>query len=141
MNHTIKSFIKLGLLSLISALPLAAQIDNSVNFTTPFPFYAGGDKLPAGDYRAFQPDMDFGVLQVQSIDGKQSAFVDVIPTQSAQPPRHSAVTFEKYGDSDYLDRVLMEGQDYGVKVDPSKTETNAAADANATPHSTAAGGQ
>jgi hypothetical protein len=122
-------------------MPLAAQMDNGVNFSTSFPFYAGDSMWPAGNYKAFQPDMNVDILQIQSIDGKRSAFVDFIPTQSVQPYRQTAVTFEKYGDSDYLNRVSIEGEEYGIKVEPGKVETGVAAEANATQHLTAASGQ
>jgi hypothetical protein len=141
MNNVGKLFIKMGLLSLLSVMPLAAQIDNRVDFTAPFPFIAGGAKLPAGNYKVFQPDMVTPLLQIQSIDDKHSVFVGFTPTQSVQPQRQSTVTFEKYGDTDYLDRVSIGGQDDGVKVDPSQAEIKAAADANARQHSTTAGGQ
>jgi len=141
MNNAGKLFIKMGLLSLLSVMPLAAQIGNGVDFTASFPFYAGDAKLPAGNYRAFQPDLNAPILQIQTIDGMHSVFVGFAPTQSVQPPRQSAVTFEKYGDTDYLNQVRIEGQDYGIKVDPSKVETQAAADTNAPQHSPVASGQ
>jgi hypothetical protein len=141
MNNVGKLFIKMGLLSLVSVMPLAAQIDDGVDFTASFPFYAGDAKLPAGNYRAFQPAMSADALQIQSIDSMHSVFVDFIPTQSAQPHRQSAVTFEKYGDTDYLDRVWIEGEDYGIKVEPGQVETEAATGANATQHSPGASGQ
>ena len=68
-------------------------------------------------------------------------FVEFAPTQSAQPHRQSDVTFQKYGDTDYLNRVWIEGQDYGIKIAPSKVEAEAAADANAVQHSATARGQ
>jgi hypothetical protein len=43
-----KLVVRIGLLSLLSALPLAAQVGDGVDFTTAFAFYAGGTKLPAG---------------------------------------------------------------------------------------------
>jgi hypothetical protein len=43
-----KFVVRVGLLSLLSVLPLAAQVDDGVGFTTAFPFYAGSTKLPAG---------------------------------------------------------------------------------------------
>ena len=141
MNRISKSFIKFGLLSLLSVMPLAAQIDNSVDFTASFPFNVGDHQLPAGNYKVLQPDMDIDMLQIRSVDGMHSAFVGFIPMQSVQPHRQTAVTFEKYGDTDYLDRVWIEGQDYGMIVEPSKVETESAAEANATQHSTAASGQ
>lgn len=141
MNRISKSFIKIGLLSLLSVMPLAAQMDNGVKFSTSFPFYAGDSKWPAGNYKAFQPDMNADILQIQSTDGKRSAFVDFILTQSVQPYRQTVVTFEKYGDTDCLNRVSIEGEEYGIKVDPGKVEAGAAAEADATQHSTAVSGQ
>ena len=57
-----------------------------------------------------------------------------MPTQSLQPDRQTAVTFEKYGDTDYLDRVSIAGETYGIEVDPSKVEAAAAAGVNAGEH-------
>lgn len=141
MNSVGKLVVKMGLLSLLSVMPLAAQIDNGVNFTTSFPFYAGNTKLPAGHYKVTQPDMNSQLLQVESSDGMHSVFVEFIPTQSAQAHRQSDVTFQKYGDTDYLNRVWIEGQNYGIKIDPTKTETETATDVNAAQHSTVTGGQ
>jgi hypothetical protein len=134
MNSVGKLVVRIGFLSLLSVMPLAAQIDNGVDFTTSFPFYAGNAKLPAGNYRVSQPDMDVEILRIQNIDEPRSAFVDFTPTQSLQPHRRSAVSFEKYGDTDYLDRVWIAGQTYGIEADPTKVEAAAAAGANAAAH-------
>jgi hypothetical protein len=139
MNNVGKVLIKMGFLSLLSVMPLAAQIDNGVDFTASFPFYAGDVKLPAGDYKVVRLDDTSDILQIQNRDDLHSVFVDFSPTESALPHRDSAVTFEKYGNTDYLDRVWIEGEEYGIRVDPGRVET--AAEGNATQHATAAGGQ
>ena len=144
MNRIGKLVVKMGFLSLLSAMsamPLVAQIENGVDFTTSFPFYAGDTKLPAGQYKVSQPDEDDPLLLVESMDRKHSVFVEFEPTHSAQPHRESDITFQKYGDTDYLNRVWIEGQNYGIKLAPSKVETEAAAAANAVQHSTVARGQ
>jgi hypothetical protein len=142
MNSTGKLVVKMGLISLLSVMPLAAQIENGVNFTTSFPFYAGDSKLPAGHYKVTQPDADDDLLLVENLNGgTHSVYVKFVPAQSAQPHPKSDITFRKYGDTDYLDRVSIEGQTYGIKIAPGKTETEAVADANAAQHSTVAGGQ
>jgi len=128
----------MGLLSLLSVMPLAAQIADGLDFTTSFPFYAGNAKMPAGSYKITQSDMDESILQIQSKDGVHSALVEFIPTHSAQPHPHSDVTFHKYGDTEYLNRIWVEGQEYGMKVDPTKAETKAAANANVVEHSLSA---
>jgi hypothetical protein len=130
MNRAGKLVVKMGLLSLLSVMPLAAQIDNSVNFTTSFPFYAGDTELPAGHYKVTQPDLNDNLLQVESLSGgAHSVFVEFVPTQSAQPHPKSDITFQKIGDADYLNRVWIEGQNYGIKVAPGKVETEATATA------------
>jgi hypothetical protein len=141
MNNIGKLLIKMGLLSLLSVMPLAAQMHNGVDFTASFPFYAGDAKLSAGNYKVFQPDMNIDLLQIQSIDGLHSVFVGFIPTRSVQLHRDSAVTFEKYGDTDHLNRLWIAGQKYGIRVDPGQVEKKTAADANAPQHSPAASGQ
>jgi hypothetical protein len=140
MNNFGKVLIRMGLLSLFSVMPLMAQIgDNGVYFTAPSPFYAGDVKLPAGDYKVVQPDADADILQIENRGDLRSVFVDFEPTESTFPHRNSAVTFDKYGDTNYLDRVWLDGQEYGIKVDPGRVET--AAEANATQHATPVGGQ
>jgi hypothetical protein len=138
MKNLSKLVVKMGLLSLLSVMPLAAQIVNGVDFTTSFPFYAGNAKMPAGSYRITQSDMDASILQIQSNDGVHAAFVEFIPTHSAQPHPQSDVTFHKYGDTEYLNRIWIQGQEYGMKVDPTKAEMKAGANANFVEHSLSA---
>src|ERR1700740_2006115 len=114
MNRVGRVVLKMGLLSLLSGLPLAAQIDNSLNFTTSFPFYAGNAKMPAGTYRVTPTDIDSSVLQIQSTNGAYSAFVEFTPTHAEQPHAQTDVTFHKYGDTDYLNRIWVDGQKYGM---------------------------
>jgi hypothetical protein len=83
MKNVSKLVVRMGLLSLLSVMPLAAQILNGVDFTTSFPFYAGNAKMPAGSYKVTQSDMDADILQIQSNDGVHSALVEFIPTHSA----------------------------------------------------------
>ena len=138
MKNVSKLVVRMGLLSLLSVMPLTAQIVNGVDFTTSFPFYAGNAKMPAGSYKITQSDMDESILQIQSKDGVHSALIEFIPTHSAQPHPHSDVTFHKYGDTEYLNRIWVQGQEYGMKVDPTKTEMKAAANANVEEHSLSA---
>ena len=138
MKNVSKLVVGMGLLSLLSVMPLTAQIENGVDFKTAFPFYAGNAKLPAGSYKITQSDMDESILQIQSNDGVHAVLVEFIPTHSAQPHPHSDVTFHKYGDTEYLNRVWVEGQEYGMKVDPTKAEKKAAANTSVVEHSVSA---
>ena len=78
--------------------------------------------MQAGSYRVSQPDVNTSVLLIQSADGRHSAFVDFIPTRSERPHAKSDVTFQQYGDVDFVNRIWIAGERYGVKVDPTKAE-------------------
>jgi hypothetical protein len=138
MKNVSKLVVGMGLLSLLSVMPLAAQIVNGVDFTTSFPFYAGNAKMPAGSYKITQSEVGESTLQIQSSDGAHAGLVDFIPTYSVEPHPHSDVTFDKYGNTEYLNRIWVQGQEYGMKVDPTKAETKAAANANVVEHSLSA---
>ncbi len=135
MNSFGKLVVKMGLLSLLFVMPLAAQIANGVNFTTTFPFYVGNAKMPAGSYKVTQSDIDASVLLIQSANGTHSAYIDFVPMHAEHPHSQTDVTFRKYGGTDFLNRIWVNGQRFGMKVDPTKAETKAAANAKVVEHS------
>lgn len=129
MKHILKVALAAAVLTMGSALPAVAQtIDDHIDFNTSFPFYAGDERMPAGSYRITQPDINSDHILIQSNDGNYSAFVEFIPTFSQQPHEKSFVTFQKYGDLSYVSRISVEGENYGMKVDPTKTEQKALSD-------------
>jgi hypothetical protein len=142
-DHNMKNFRKLavmiGSMFLLFGMPAAAQIVNGVDFTTSFPFYAGNAKMPAGAYTISQaPDEDNAVLLIQSKDLSHSAFLEISPTQAADPHTKTEVTFNKYGATEYLNQVWVAGQSYGMQVNPTKVEQKAASNAAAAQHSISA---
>ena len=70
MNNFGKVLLNMGLLSLLSVMPLAAQIDNGVDFTASFPFYAGDVKLPAAITR-WRDSMTWPIYSVEDRDDLQ----------------------------------------------------------------------
>ena len=133
-----RAALKMGLLSLLSVMPLAAQIETGLTFATSFPFYAGNARMPAGTYRISQSDIESSVLQIQNVNGAYSAFIEFIPTHAEQPHPQTDVTFHKYGDTDYLNRIWVNGQKFGMKVDATKAETKAATSTSFVEHSVVA---
>ena len=139
MKNFCKVAVTIGLTFLSFGMPALAQIANGVDFTTSFPFYAGNAKMPDGAYTITQPpDEENTVLLIQGKDGSHSAFLDIAPTQAANPHPNSDVTFNKYGTTDYLSQVWVTGQNYGMQILPTKAEQKAASNAAAEPHSVAA---
>jgi hypothetical protein len=127
MNNLAKIISKIGLISLLSVLPLAAQVGNGVKFTTPFPFMVGDTKMPSGSYSLTQPDdLNFQIAIIRSEDGKHNAAFGVNPTEDARTPNKSKVVFQKYGDNLYLNKVIVEGYETGMVALKTKAEKKAA---------------
>jgi hypothetical protein len=132
-----KSLCKLvvTMVTLLSAMPLSAQIGNGVDFTTSFPFFAGNTKLPAGSYKVIETNLDPTILLIESTNGVHSVYLDITPTETEQPHPQSNVTFHKYGGIDYLNQIWVQGERSGMQADPTKAEKKAAASASAEDHS------
>ena len=124
-----KIVVTMGMLSALSAMPLAAQVANSlvysVVFTAPFPFYAGNVKLPAGSYSITEPDQNASTVLIRNIAGTKGEFITFIPTRSLDSQKKSDVTFQKYGDTGYLQTLSIEGDTDGIEFPRTKTEAKA----------------
>jgi hypothetical protein len=126
-----------GLLAVLCAIPARAQIANQVKFEAPFAFYAGNALMPAGSYTVRPDDTDDDLIVIQSADDSHAAFLECMPRSKNTPAKKTEVTFKKYGDSEFLSRVSIEGQE-GVKVLPSRAQKNAAKAAKELEHSLSA---
>jgi hypothetical protein len=138
MNTLKKLIVPLGLLSVLCAIPSMAQITNSVKFDAPSAFYAGNAKMPAGSYTVTQPNMDDNLLLIEDASGAHSAFVEYVIAHSEIPHAQSDVTFNKYGNVDFLSAIWVDGRKSEMQILPSKAEQNAAKAAAAEKHSLSA---
>src|ERR1700751_2175298 len=124
-----KIVMTMGMLSLLSVMPLAAQVANSdvhsVVFTAPFPFYAGNVKLPAGSYIITEPNLSDNIVLIRNIAGTKSEFFNFIPTRSLDPQKETDVTFQRYGDTGYLQTLSVEGETDGIEFPRTKAEAKA----------------
>jgi hypothetical protein len=135
-----KLVMTMGTLSLLSVMPLAAEIDNSdfssVVFTAPFPFYAGNVKLPAGSYRMTEPLEYANVVLLENVAGTKGEFISFIPTRSVDPQKQTDVTFQKYGDTGYLQTLSVVGETNGREFPRAKAEKKAETEAENTNQNT-----
>src|SRR5712691_7194348 len=138
MNTLKKMIVPMGLLSVLWAIPTMAQITNSVKFDAPSAFYAGNAKMPAGSYTVTQPEPDDNLLLIEDANGSHSAFVEYVIAHSETPHAQSDVTFNKYGNVDFLSAIRVEGRNSEMQIVPSKVEQNAAKTAAAEKHSLSA---
>ena len=131
MSTLKKLLVSMGLLSVLCAIPTVGQIAHSVTFDAPSEFYAGNAKMPAGRYRVTQPDADSNLLLVETVDGSHSAFVEYEVASSNTTHAQSDVTFNKYGNIDFLSAIWVEGRKSEMQILPSKFERNTAKAATA----------
>jgi hypothetical protein len=140
MHKFRKIVVTMGMLSLLSVMPLAAQVAHSlvysVVFTAPFPFYAGNVKLPAGSYRITEPIANANTVLIRNIAGTKGEFINFIPTSSLDPQKETDVTFQKYGDTGYLQSLSLEGEMTGIEFPRTKAEAKAKAMAENTNENT-----
>src|SRR5271168_2127226 len=124
-----KIVMTMGMLSLLSVMPLAAQVASSsvssVVFTAPFPFYAGTVKLPAGSYRITEPNENSNAVIIRNSAGTKGEFINFIPTSSLDPQKETDVTFQKYGDTGYLQGLSIAGETEGIAFPRTKAEAKA----------------
>ena len=138
MNTLKKLIVGMGLLSVLCAIPSMAQITNSVKFDAPSAFYAGNAKMPAGSYTVTQPDPDDNLLAIEDASGSHSAFVEYVIAHSETPHAQSDVTFNKYGNVEFLSAIWVEGRKSEMQILATKFEQNTAKAATAEKHSLSA---
>jgi hypothetical protein len=136
---TLKSLaVRMGLLSVLCAVPCLAQIANHVKFEAPAAFYAGNAKMPAGNYTVTQPDPDADLLLLEDADHSHSVFVEYEIVSSDASHTQTDVTFNKYGNIDFLNAIWLQGRKTEMQILPSKLEQNTAKAATAQKHSLSA---
>jgi len=138
MNILKKLIVSMGLLSVLNAIPSMAQIANSVKFDAPSAFYAGNAKMPAGSYTVTQPEPDDKLLLIEDASGSHSAFVEFVIGHAETPHAQSDVTFNRYGNVEFLSAIWVDGRKSEMQILPSKLEQNTAKAAAAEKHSLSA---
>src|SRR5271170_1776046 len=103
-----------GLLCLLFAIPASAQITIGLTFTTTFPFYAGNSKLPAGTYKITPSQYATDILLIDSPTGSHSAYIEYVQSQADAGHKTTEVAFKKYGTTDFLDTIWVQGQQFGM---------------------------
>ncbi|MEZ5361433.1 MAG: hypothetical protein R2748_03580 [Bryobacterales bacterium] len=118
----------------IQAQTLPVDVDANI----PFPFIVGKTTLPSGNY-VVKP-MDEGAIQVMGESGEPSAVTTTMSTRSDQPAMATELIFNRYGSQEFLSRIVVDGEQYGLEVTPSKAEKELlAAGQKAVRHSQPAG--
>src|ERR1700756_3202653 len=126
MNTFHKLTVLMSFVLLLIAIPAMAQINQTVKFDAPFAFYAGNAELPAGSYTVTHSADNLDVLLVENDDRTQSAFVECRTVDTNSAPNDTEVAFNKYGMTDFLSRIWLQGESSAMEIQPSMAEKKAA---------------
>ena len=146
MKNSRTMIVLAGLVMLVVMVPVFAQNisqDIEVKFKVPMAFYAGDKLLPAGEYEAKQRGGEQANTMVIRGKGKNEAVVSITIVNSSKPVKSTEVTFNKYGDKDYIASIIVPAAGGGsvtetsfvLKVNPTASEQAAAKAAQPTNHS------
>ena len=90
----------------------------------PFGFYAGDQWMPAGKYRVDLPVSNGAgsgsMLRIYSLDGVSCQYLLTMRTDGAQTNGYYHLTFNKYGDTLVLSRLIT--NELGAQAAKSRTE-------------------
>lgn len=103
-----------------------AQIesDGTIKANVPHPFVVNNTTLPAGTYmiRVADDASDLNVLEIQSASGKTAVLFDTEPVNVTRTERKTELVFDKIGDTYFLSRVFLTGDEGGNQVMKSKKQ-------------------
>ena len=112
-----------GIVLLAGVQHAGAQIIDTVDFTTTFPFTVGTATMPAGSYTIRADDDNPNVLLLSGAHA--GVFFDTTNVPAVRPAR-TEVVFMRYGDAYVLKNVYMVGSDIGVEAVAAEGERHIA---------------
>ena len=128
-NKFAKQLINYGLLIVMVAMmvdqPAQAQaLTYGLRANIPFAFSVGNTQLPAGKYSVSRvlPNGGDGLIEINSLAGKASAFRTTIPVTTGKPRNKATLVFHRYGDQYFLFQVWAAGVSTGLTFPPSRSE-------------------
>ena len=127
MRSITKAFLSLCLLVGLGAIATSnAQIesDATIKANIPHSFVVNNTTLPPGTYTVKVAD-DYGnlnVLEIRSANGKMNVVFDTEPFNLSRETRQSELVFDKIGDTYFLSRVFLKGDESGNQVIKSRRQ-------------------
>ena len=115
MTSLVRSIgIAAGILVLAEVQNASAQITNTVEFTTSFPFTVGYATVPAGSYTIRPDDDNPEILQLTG--SHTSVLFQAAAAQARETPSKTEVVFKRYGDGYVLKDIWVEGSTSGAET-------------------------
>lgn len=122
MRKQIISVAAALLLSIVVAGQCGAQQDGAIEVNVPFAFQAGGQMLPAGEYRIQRLSAEMeGIQLIRRYDGKVSTTVTSLPAESRDKSAPPRLVFNRYGNEYFLAEIWADGT-HGQRLHKSGRE-------------------
>jgi hypothetical protein len=124
MKNSLRMLMFVPLVGLLGVTAAHAQVTETIQFKTAFPFTVGDTTLPAGHYtiRPANDGTDLSVLEISN--GMRSALLLVEPEspRNINQPVKDEVVFNKYGDRYVLSDIWDAADGSGSHVEMSPAE-------------------
>ena len=127
MKVITKLFLSLCLvvgLGVMSTSNAQVESDATIKVNIPHSFVVNNTTLPPGTYTIKVADdySNLNVLEIRSSNGKMNVLFDTEPVNLSREKRQSELVFDKIGDSYFLSRVFLKGDESGNQVIKSKQQ-------------------
>jgi hypothetical protein len=127
MKIVTKLILSLCLVAGLGATFTNAQIrsDATIRANIPYSFVVNNTTLPAGTYVITVVDpyaSDLSVLEIRSANGKTAVLFETDPVTVLGLARQTELVFDKIGDTYFLSRVFLKGNEGGNQLLKSKTQ-------------------
>jgi len=118
----ISMFLMLSLLTVAGRTVALAQIEGVIEADIPFNFYVRNKQLPAGRYEIRKLDSQPNVLEMINRDRKLTVVFLVEDETMLKSAKHSELIFDRYGDNEFLSKILDQGDSIEAEVMKSRME-------------------
>ena len=104
-------------LLVLSTPSLNAQITNAIQAHIDHPFVIGNTTLPPGEYTfRMMQGSELSVMTATSENDKTSVEFIVRAAIDDHTPAHTELTFRKYGNTEFLNKIFESGSKTGAEV-------------------------
>jgi hypothetical protein len=104
-------------------LNLHAQITGDVEAEIPFPFVVADKAFRPGSYLVHPLGGDDPAMEIRRVGGDESALVLITRSVGGSIPTKTELFFHRYGDQEFLSKILVEGSEEKAEIEPSRAES------------------
>src|SRR6185369_17219464 len=115
-------FLMLSLLIVAGKTVALAQIEGVIEANIPFNFYVRNKQMPAGKYEIRRFDSQPNVLEMVNRERKLSVIFLVEDEMMLTSAKHNELIFNRYGDNEFLSKILDQGDSTEAELAKSRTE-------------------